>query len=70
MMHSDGTYARGEGGAGTSSQEALYRYFSTRKVSLNAPGPEKKPEERKKQAESKEPAQKSTFREWFRKLLE
>ena len=70
MMHSDGTYARGEGGAGTSSQEALYRYFSTRKVSLNAPGPEKKHEERKKQAESKEPAQKSTFREWFRKLLE
>ena len=70
MMHSDGTYARGEGGAGTSSQEALYRYFSTRKVFLNAPGSEKKPEERKKQAESKEPAQKSTFREWFRKLLE
>ena len=33
-MQPDGTYVREEGGAGTSSQEALYRYFSTRKVSL------------------------------------
>ena len=33
-MQSDGTYIREEGGEGTSSQEALYRYFSTRKVSL------------------------------------
>ena len=33
-MQPDGTYIREEGGEGTSSQEALYRYFSTRKVSL------------------------------------
>ena len=32
-MLPDGTYVREEGGEGTSSQEALYRYFSARKVS-------------------------------------
>ena len=32
-MLPDGTYVRDEGGEGTSSQEALYRYFSARKVS-------------------------------------
>ena len=31
-MLSDGSYVREEGGEGTSSQEALYRYFSTRRV--------------------------------------
>ena len=40
LMQPDGTYIREEGGEGTSSQEALYRYFSTRKVSLAEPGPE------------------------------
>ena len=46
VMQPDGTYIREEGGEGTSSQEALYRYFSTRKVSLaEIPAePEKKPE--------------------------
>ena len=34
-MLSDGTYVREKGGEGTSSQEALYRYFSTYKVSMN-----------------------------------
>ncbi|MBQ4426140.1 MAG: polyphosphate kinase 1 [Oscillospiraceae bacterium] len=34
VMQSDGTYIREEGGEGTSSQEALYRYFSNYKVSL------------------------------------
>ena len=48
-MLSDGTYVREEGGEGTSSQEALYRYFSARKVSLKDPparpaAPEKIPE--------------------------
>ena len=33
-MHSDGTYTREEGGEGSSSQEALYRYFSTRQVRI------------------------------------
>ena len=40
LMQPDGTYIREEGGEGTSSQEALYRYFSTRKVSLAEPQPE------------------------------
>ena len=33
-MLADGSYLRDAGGEGTSSQEALYRYFSTRKVAL------------------------------------
>ena len=38
-MLPDGTYVRDKGGEGTSSQEALYRYFSTWKVSMEAPAP-------------------------------
>ncbi len=34
-MQADGRYIREEGGAGTSSQEALYQYFSRRRVSLD-----------------------------------
>ena len=34
LMLSDGSYIREKGGEGTSSQEALYRYFSARKVHL------------------------------------
>ena len=34
-MQPDGTYVREPGGQGTDSQEALYRYFSTRRVSLD-----------------------------------
>ena len=34
-MLPDGTYIREKGGKGTSSQEALYRYFSTIQVSVN-----------------------------------
>ena len=37
LMLSDGSYIRENDGEGTSSQEALYRYFSARKVSLNDP---------------------------------
>ncbi len=40
QMQADGTYIRDPEGAGTSSQEALYRYFSERRVSLAAPEPE------------------------------
>ncbi len=39
-MQPDGSYVREEGGEGSSSQEALYRYFSTRRVSLQADGPQ------------------------------
>ena len=44
-MLPDGTYIRDKGGEGTSSQEALYRYFSTHKVSNveEAPAPEAEP---------------------------
>ena len=55
-MQPDGTYVREEGGEGTSSQEALYRYFSTRKVSLT----DKKEEPETKaapKAGEKEPAE-------------
>ena len=38
-MLPDGTYVRDKGGEGTSSQEALYRYFSAWKVSMEAPAP-------------------------------
>ena len=38
-MLPDGSYVRDDGGEGTSSQEALYRYFSTRKVSAKESEP-------------------------------
>jgi polyphosphate kinase len=40
-MQPDGRYVRDEGGAGTSSQEALYQYFSRRQVTLEPPEEEK-----------------------------
>ena len=39
LMQPDGTYIREDGGEGSSSQEALYRYFSSRKVSLREDSP-------------------------------
>ena len=39
-MQPDGSYLREEGGAGTSSQDALYRYFSGLRLSLADPVPE------------------------------
>ena len=36
-MLSDGSYIREEGGEGTSSQEALYQYFSTWRVAPEMP---------------------------------
>ena len=62
VMQPDGSYLRPEGGEGTSSQEALYRYFSARKVSLQ----EEKPEAAGK---AEEPRKRSSFREWLRNLL-
>ena len=38
-LQPDGRYIREEGGEGTSSQEALYTYFSTYRVSLADPLP-------------------------------
>jgi polyphosphate kinase len=72
-MLPDGTYVREEGGEGTSSQEALYRYFSTRKVSLTEPEPEppKKLEVPElPQAQAEVPAEpKRTKRRWFRRMF-
>ena len=62
VMQPDGSYLRLEGGEGTSSQEALYRYFSARKVSLQ----EEKPEAAGKAEETRK---RSSFREWLRNLL-
>ena len=42
-MLPDGSYVRDPGGEGTSSQEALYRYFSTYKVSLKEAAPASDP---------------------------
>ena len=39
FMQRDGSYVRAGSEAGTSSQEALYRYFSAQKVSLQEPEP-------------------------------
>ena len=49
-MQSDGTYIREKGGEGTSSQEILYRYFSSMQVSPET----KDKEEEKKELENKE----------------
>ena len=73
-MLPDGTYVREEGGEGTSSQEALYRYFSNRKVSLTEPEPElpKEPEvpEVPEPLQPAVPAeQKGTVRRWFRRMF-
>ena len=66
-MQSNGTYVREEGGEGTSSQEALYRYFSTRKVSLNSSIPEDTGSDvLQKITESR---RESGLRGWFRRLF-
>ncbi len=66
-MLSDGSYVRDEGGEGTSSQEALYRYFSARKVSLTEEAPA---EEGSAPAQSAETAPaRETALGWLRRLL-
>ncbi len=42
-MQSDGSYVREPGGEGTSSQEALYRYFSKLRVNPEEPAPAEEP---------------------------
>ncbi len=49
-MQPDGRYVRDEGGAGTSSQEALYQYFSCRRVALEPPETEQPVPEETRQA--------------------
>ena len=73
-MLSDGTYVREEGGEGTSSQEALYRFFSVRKVSLaepEPPEPELPEPEEVPEREAHEPEEKSTggLLDWLRRTF-
>ena len=68
VMQPDGSYIRAGNEPGTSSQEALYRYFSARKVSLAEPEPE--PEFRTAPADETEKTETGTgFRAWFRRIF-
>ena len=67
-MLPDGSYVRDEGGAGTSSQEALYHYFSTFRVSLNEPVPENGKAESRETAVSSGPPE-SGFRGWMKRVF-
>ena len=63
LMQPDGTYRRAGNEVGTSSQEALYRYFSAQKVSLAEPAPA---------AESRAPGESSIWRDaraWLKKIF-
>ena len=66
LMQPDGSYVRAGNEAGTSSQEALYRYFSERKVSLVPPEPE--PEVRAI-PEEKTSVTGTGFRAWLKKIF-
>ena len=61
-MLPDGSYVRDEGGAGTSSQEALYRYFSTRRISVREPEPESSKKEDRESAGKNQ----GGFRNWLK----
>lgn len=66
QMQPDGTYIREDNGGETSSQEALYRYFSTRKVSLEEAEPAPLPESVPEVSES---PRRGGLREWLRRLI-
>ena len=71
-MLSDGSYVRDEGGEGTSSQEALYRYFSVRKVSAREPEPETAPAAAAPAPETRAAAPEKPlrgFRSWLKNLI-
>ena len=61
QMQSDGSYLREAGGEGTSSQEALYRHFSARKVSLSEALAQQEPEKPAAPA----PVHRSPVRDWL-----
>ena len=67
QMQADGTYLRDPEGGETSSQEALYRYFSARKVSLAEEAEPEEPQETEKKPE--EPHPRSRFSDLFHKLF-
>ena len=65
LMQPDGTYRRAGNEVGTSSQEALYRYFSAQKVSLAEPEPAPA-------AESGAPGESKIWRDaraWLKKIF-
>ena len=67
QMQTDGSYLRDPDGGETSSQEALYRLFSERRVSLTEPAPaEPEPENRPDEPGESRP---SGFRNLFHKLF-
>ena len=68
-MLPDGSYVREEGGQGSSSQEALYRYFSARKVSLVEPEPEPDPEPQQAPPEPEKTETRKGFRAWLKKVF-
>ena len=69
QMRADGSYFRDPEGGETSSQEALYRYFSERKVSLADPEPGKtEPEPETAQSETSVP-RRTGFRGLLHKLF-
>ena len=71
QMQPDGSYLRDPDGGDTSSQEALYRYFSVRRVSLTE-APEEPPEvlpEAEMPAEEPAQARHTGFRDLFHKLF-
>ena len=61
-MQPDGRYVREEGGEGTSSQEALYQYFSKRRLTL-----EEEPREEAKPASGEDSGKKQPFWERLRR---
>ena len=67
-MLPDGTYVREAGGEGTSSQEALYRYFSVRKVSLEEPGPQEEKTAEEKQDKPDKPGE-GGLAGWLRRIF-
>ena len=61
QMQSDGTYVRDADGGETSSQEALYRFFSARKASLKKPPAEPLPDE--------DPNNRNALRGWLHRFV-
>ena len=69
LMQPDGSYLRPAAGDGSSSQEALYRYFSARKVSLQEPEPEPEPASEEPARETKKPSFWSRTGAWLKKIF-
>ena len=66
-MLPDGSYVRDPGGEGTSSQEALYRYFSARKVS--AEGAPEAPAEEKQAPAAPAASPWTAAKNWLKSLI-